>query len=184
MFDFLFTLFYFRKAEQYYNACADKLKFKIDEAVQIKNENLIELWLMFLASEAHYYLHRENYEKAQKYFKKAYEVSLNTKGEISEHTVTFLHQLGAVCFQKGDVEIAVEYLKKASELGQHLPGMVQLSNVYITLGNIYLKQGFIVEAERLCTQGYKNAVRHNYEKGIEESNACLKELREAVSYTT
>lgn len=101
---------------------------------------------------------------------------------MTEQTVTLLQELGSVCFQKGDLETAVTYLKKATELGKHLPGMVELSNTYVSLGNIYLKQGLIKDAEVLCTQGYKNAVRHKYEQGIKESNACLKELQEAMLF--
>ncbi len=136
--------------------------------------------MSILASQAHYFLHRGNFEKAELYFKEAYDTCVRVKGEISEHSVTLLYQLGAVCFQKGDLEIAVHYLKKAVEIGKHLPGMITLSNIYVTLGNIYLKQGLIKDAEVLCGQAYKNAVRHKYEKGIEEANACLKELTEAV----
>ncbi|XKL66584.1 hypothetical protein PGB90_010004 [Kerria lacca] len=171
----------FEKAEQYYKECATNLKSKVNNSEEIKDEKIVELWLLFLSSEAHYYLHRENFEKAQKYFKQAYEFSLRTQGEVSEYTVTFLYQLGAVSFQKGELEIAVDYLEKASELGKHLPGMIELSNVFITLGNIYLKQGFTKKAEKLCTEGYKNATRHKYKKGIEESSACLKELKDAFS---
>lgn len=156
---------------------------KIDDAVKKKDLETIEFWLMFLSSEAHYYLMRGVFDKAQKYFKRAYEISLETKGEISEHTVTFLQQLGAVAFQNGDLEIAVEYLKQAADSGKHLPGMVNLSNVYVSLGNIYLKQGLLKDAEVMCNQAVKNAKRHKYTKGIDDASACLKEVQEAIQNT-
>lgn len=167
----------FRKAEENYQKCADSLKHKIDHASKTKDEEITELWLLFLSSEAHYYLHRGNYEKSEKYFKQAYDLCVQNEGEISERTVTFLQQLGSVCYEKGDLEEAVNYLKKASELGKHLPSMVKLSDVYVTLGNIYLKQGLNKDAETMCDQAYKNAIRHKYEAGVKEANACLEELK-------
>lgn len=149
--------------------------------MQTRDDEVIELWVLSLTSKAHFFLNRGNFEKAYKYFKKAHEACVHIQGELNEQAVTLLQQLGAVCFQKGDLESAVEYLKKATELGKHLPGMIELSNVYVTLGNIYLRQGFFKDAEGLCNQGYKNALRHNYEDGVKEANACLEELKRATS---
>jgi len=121
------------------------------------------------------------FEKACKYFTKAYETCLQTKGEMNEQTVILLQQLGSVCYQKGDLEKAIAYLRKATDLGKHFPGLVELSNAYVSLGNILLKQGLVEEAKSLCNQGLKNALRHKYEQGIKESNACLEEVAEATS---
>lgn len=160
-----------------------KAKLTTESPHHHKDAEAVELWIMILTSKAYYYLNKDNYEEAFRYLKNAYETCLQAKGEISEQTVSLLQQLGAVCFQKGDLEQAVEYLKKATDLGKHLPGMVELSNAYITLGNIYLRQGLIKDAEAVCTEGYKNAVRHNYEQGIKEADSCLNELKEAKSYS-
>lgn len=169
-----------RKAEEFYSLCAQNANFK-NASVDAVDDEFIEFWLMFLTSEAHYYLNRGNFDKAHEYFTKAYDISLKRKGIMTEQTVKLLQQLGSVCYQKGELETAIVYLKRAIELGKHLPGMVDLSNAYISLGNIYLKQGLIKDAEILCKQGYKNAVRHKYEQGINESSSCIKELEEIMS---
>jgi len=174
----LFMVTHFRKAEEHYKLCAKNIKSVLKSRADAE---IVEFWLQFLTSRAHYHLHRGTYEKSFKYFNKAYETSLQKKGEMSEQTVTLLQQLGSVCFQKGDLEKAVIYLNKAIELGRHLPGFVQLSDAYVSLGNILLKQGLIQEAKWYCNQGLKNAIRHGYDEGITGSNSCLEEVQEATS---
>lgn len=157
------------------------MKKKITIALQHRDDEVIALWIMSLTSRAHFSVNRGNFEKAYKYFKKAYDACVLIHGELSEYAVTLLQQMGVVCYQKGNLELAVEYLKKATELGKHLPGMERLSNSHITLGNIYIQQGFFKDASALCTEGYKNAMRHNYEQGVKEANACLDELKRSTS---
>lgn len=169
------------KAHEYYKYCTKGLKKKITDALRNRDDEVISLWIMSLTSRAHFSTNRGSFDKAYKYFKKAYDACLLIHGELSEHAVTLLQRMGVVCFQIGNLELAVEYLKKATELGKHLPGMEKLSNAHITLGNIYIKQGFLKDATAMCTEGYKNAVRHKYEQGIQEANACLEELKRATS---
>lgn len=113
-------------------------------------------------------------------FKKSYEICVQLNGEIFEMNVILLNDLGTLSFVQGHVDEALHYLNKAAKIGQHLPDMENFSSIYINIGNIYLKQGLIKEAEKNCVEGMKNAKRHNYEEGKKEAAVCLEEVKNAM----
>lgn len=105
-------------------------------------------------------------------------VKLN--GEIFEMNVILLNDLGTVSYAQGQVNEALSYLNKAVKIGQHLPDLESFSSIYINLGNIYLEQGLLKEAEKNCVEGMKNAKRHHYNHGIKKAALCLEEIKNAM----
>lgn len=94
--------------------------------------------------------------------------------------VILLNDLGTLSYVQGRVDEALDFLNKAAKIGQHLPDMENFSSVYINLGNIYLRQGLLKEAEKHCVEGMKNAKRHHYEEGKIEAAHCLTEIKNAM----
>lgn len=129
---------------------------------------------------ARYLLNRGQTKKSFVHFQKAYEVCVQLNGEVFEMNVILLNDLGTLSYIQGHIEEALHYLNKAAKIGQHLPDMENFSSVYINLGNIYLKQGLLKEAEKHCVEGMKNAKRHRYDEGRKEAAHCLEEVKNAM----
>ncbi|XP_050426162.1 tetratricopeptide repeat protein 19 homolog, mitochondrial [Adelges cooleyi] len=165
----------FVKCEIGYTHCLKHLEelIKLDP----DNEDILGLLSLTLDSYARYLLNRGDTKKAYAHFKKSYKTCVKLNGEIYEMNVILLNDLGTLCYVQGNVDKAFKYLNKAAKIGQHLPDMESFSTVYINLGNIYLKQGMLIEAEKSCTEGIKNAKRHNFQEGTEEANICLREVK-------
>lgn len=142
-----------------------------------KDEDALSLWAMSLDWYARFLLERERMEEALNNFQKAYKMSLKVNGEIHEQTVVLLNDLGTINFLMGNNDEAIEYLQKAIEIGRHLPNMEDFSSVHVNLGNIFLQRKLYAEAEKYCTEGFKNATRHKNAEGIHEATICLEELK-------
>jgi len=126
---------------------------------------------------ARYLLNQGHTKKAFINFKKSYEICVKLNGEVFEMNVILLNDLGTLSYVQGHVDEALYFLNKATKIGQHLPDMETFSSVYINLGQIYLKQGLLKEAEQNCVEGLKNAKRHKYEEGKKEAAQCLDDIK-------
>lgn len=146
-----------------------------------ENENVLGLYALSLDSYARYHLNQGNTQNAFVNFKKSYEICVKLNGEIFEMNVVLLNDLGTLSYSQGHVQEAINYFNKAAKIGQHLPDMEHFSSIYINLGNIYLKQGMLKEAEKHCVEGMKNAKRHHYEEGKKEAAHCLEEVKNAMA---
>lgn len=146
-----------------------------------ENENVLGLFALSLDSYARYLLNQGQTKNAAIHFKKSYEMCVKLNGEIFEMNVILLNDLGTLSYSQGHEEEAINYFLKAAKIGQHLPDMEHFSSVHINLGNIYLKQGLLKEAEKCCTEGMKNAKRHQYAEGKKEAALCLEEIKNAMA---
>lgn len=146
-----------------------------------KNEDALGLYSLSLDSYARYLLKQGHTQEAFYNFKKSYEMCVKLNGEIFEMNVILLNDMATLSYVHGHVEDALKFLKKAVKIGQHLPDMETFSSVYINLGNIYIKQGMLEEAEKHCIEGMKNAKRHHYEEGKQEANHCLAEIKSIMA---
>lgn len=145
-----------------------------------ENENVLGLFSLSLDAYARYLLNQGNTNKAFMNFQKSYEMCVKLNGEVFEMNVILLNDLGTLSYVQGHVEEALNFLNKAAKIGQHLPDMENFSSIHINLGNIYLKQGLLKEAEKHCTEGMKNAKRHKYNEGKKEASLCLDEIKSAM----
>lgn len=145
-----------------------------------ENENALGLYALTLDAYARYLLNQGSTKKAFVNFKKSYDICVKLNGEIFEMNVVLLNDLGTLSYIQGHVDEALKYLNKAAKIGQHLPDMENFSSVHINLGNIYLKEGLLKEAEKHCVEGMKNAKRHRYEEGKKEAAHCLDEIKSTI----
>lgn len=58
------------------------------------------------------------FEEAYNYFLKAYDVSVKVHGEIHPETVVLLNDLGTISCHLGHHDKAIEYIKKALDIGE------------------------------------------------------------------
>lgn len=170
--------FFFSKCEIGYEHCLKHLEELHNK--DSTNEDVLGLYALSLDAYARYLLNQGQTKKAFTTFKKSYEMCVKLNGEIFEMNVVLLNDLGTLSFIQGHVDEALYFLNKAAKIGQHLPDMENFSSVYINLGNIYLKQGLLKEAEKNCVEGMKNAKRHHYEEGKKEAALCLEEVKSAM----
>uniref|UniRef100_A0A2S2PGM5 Tetratricopeptide repeat protein 19 n=1 Tax=Schizaphis graminum TaxID=13262 RepID=A0A2S2PGM5_SCHGA len=161
-----------------YEYCLDRLKKKHE--FNPEDEDVLGLYALALDAYARYLMNLGYTKHARYYFKKAYETSVKLNGEVYEINVILLNDLGTMYYLGGKLEEALHYFRKAEKIGKHLPDMEHFSTVYINLGNIFLKQGLLKEAEKHCEEGMKNAKRHNYEEGKKEAAICLAEIKNAM----
>ncbi|XP_001949989.1 tetratricopeptide repeat protein 19 homolog, mitochondrial [Acyrthosiphon pisum] len=168
----------YKNSEIGYIYCVQRLekKLKIDP----ENEDVLGLYAITLDAYARYLMNQGQTKNARAYFRKAYNASVKLNGEVFEMNVILLNDLGTLCYIQGKLDKALHYFKKAEQIGQHLPDMENFSTVYINLGNIYLKQGMLKEAEQNCVEGMKNAKRHRYDEGKKEAEICLAEIKSAM----
>jgi len=145
-----------------------------------ENENVLGLYALTLDAYARFLLSRGSTKKAFVNFKKSYDLCVRLNGEIFEMNVILLNDLGTLSYVQGHVDEALRFLNKAAKIGQHLPDMENFSSVHINLGNIYLKEGLLKEAEKHCVEAMKNAKRHRYEEGKREAAHCLNEIKGSV----
>ncbi|XP_050528453.1 tetratricopeptide repeat protein 19 homolog, mitochondrial [Daktulosphaira vitifoliae] len=168
----------FKKCEIGYEHCMKHL-----EELNTKdpnNEDILGLLSITFDSYARFLLSQGNTKKAYKYFKKSYKTCVKLNGETFEMNVILLNDLGTLSYALGNVKKAFKFFNKAVKIGQHLPDMESFSSVHINLGNIYLKQGLLNEAEKSCIEGMKNAKRHHYAEGIKEATICLQDVKKLM----
>lgn len=161
-----------------YKFCLKRLEDKIK--TDPENEDILGLYSISLDAYGRYLMNIGKPNNACNYFQKAYNTSVKVNGEIFEMNVILLNDLGTLNYVQGKLDDALSFFKKAEQIGKHLPDMENFSTVYINIGNIYLKQGLLKEAEKHCLEGLKNAKRHNYEEGKEEAKICLAEIKNAM----
>lgn len=161
-----------------FEKCYQSLKPKIPSALKSKNAETLQVWVNVLIEYAVFQMMQQHYDRANSYFKEAYDICVAFQEEGSEQTVLILHYLGVICYELDDVPNALEHLNKAVYYGKRLPGMLGFSQIYVTLGNIYLHQGMLNEAQKNCSEGFKNATRHKYEEIIQLANKCLQEVKD------
>lgn len=153
-------------------------KYKIDP----ENEDVLGLYSLKLDAYARYLMNQGKIKNACIYFKKSYNISAKLNGEVYEMNVILLNDLGTLAYVQGLEDEALYFFKKAERIGKHLPDMETFSSVHINLGNVYLRQGLLEEAEKYCVEGMKNARRHNYEEGKNEAAICLAEIKKAMMW--
>lgn len=164
-----------RKAEEGYKFCVEKLENKINSGVQ--DEDTLLLYGMSLDWYAQFVVELKRYKDAHDLYKKAYDLSVNLNGEISEQCVVLLNDLGTVSFLQGDIDAALKYLTQATVIGARLPDMVELGSVYVNLGSIYMKKQMYDEAKRSCTYARDEARRLKNKKLEHEAEMCLQEIK-------
>lgn len=145
------------------------------------DEDVLGLLSITYDSYARFLLKQGNSKKAYKYLKKSFKTCVKLNGEKFDMNVILLNDIGTLSYVLGNVEKAYKYLNKAVEIGQHLPSMETFSSVHINLGNIYMKQGLLKEAEKSCNEGMKNAKRHHYTEGIKEATICLQDIKKLIN---
>ncbi|XP_060859972.1 tetratricopeptide repeat protein 19 homolog, mitochondrial-like [Metopolophium dirhodum] len=166
------------KSEFSYLYCVQNLEKKIE--INPENEDVLGLYAITLDAYGRYLVNRGEINTARICFRKAYKASVKINGEVFKMNVILLNDLGTLYNVQGKLNEALHYFKKAEQIGQHFPDMEILSMVYINLGNIYLKQGMLKEAEKNCMEGMKNAKRHRYNEGKEEAEICLSAIKNAM----
>lgn len=93
----------------------------------------------------------------------------------SIHTSSCYNTIGGLVCYEGDYETAIEYLKKAFEIGELFPNSPSykenLCNNNLMLGNIYVTKGDIEQGEYYCKLALDIAAQENYISS--EIYACL-----------
>ncbi|XP_022166877.1 tetratricopeptide repeat protein 19 homolog, mitochondrial-like [Myzus persicae] len=168
----------YKTSEIGYLFCVEHLEKKIK--IDPENEDVLGLYSITLDAYARFLMSQGQTKKARIYFRNAYNASVKLNGEVFEMNVILLNDLGTLYYVQGKLDKALHYFRKAEKIGQHLPDMENFSTVYINLGNIYLKQGLLKEAEKNCVEGMKNAKRHRYDEGRKEAEICLAEIKTAM----
>ncbi|XP_025195722.1 tetratricopeptide repeat protein 19 homolog, mitochondrial [Melanaphis sacchari] len=153
-----------------------KKKYEIDP----ENEDVLGLYSLTLDAYARHLMNQGNNTHACTYFKKAFDISVKLNGELNEINVILLNDLGTMYYVRGMLEEALYFFGKAEKIGKHFPDMETFSTIYVNLGNIFLKQGLLKEAEKHCVEGMKNAKRHHYEIGKTEAANCLADIKKAM----
>ena len=125
-----------------------KKKIKINP----ENKEVLGLYATTLDAYGRYLMNQGEINTAIICFRKAYKASVKINGEVFKINVILLNDLGTIHFVQGMFNEASHYFRKADQIGQHFLDMEILSTLYIDLGNIFLKQGMLKEAEQNCVE--------------------------------
>jgi len=145
-----------------------------------EKENVLRLYAITLDAYGRYLMKQGDINTAIICLRKAYNASVKINGEVFEMNVILLNDLGTIHYVQGNLNKALQYYRKAEQIGQHFPNRENLSMVYIDLDNIILNQGILKESEKNCEEGMKNAKRHRYDEGKKEAEICLAEIKSAL----
>lgn len=168
----------FKKAQIGYEFCLSHLTQRLEAGAQ--DRDTLELCAMTHDWYARLLLRHAQYDAAFVHFKRAYKLCKQVHGEVHEHVVQLLNDMGTISFHRGNTEKTLKYLEKACRIGKHLPEMDELAMVLINFGHVYLKLRMMDKAREYCEEGLKNAKRHRNEEGIREGKECLEEVGRAL----
>ncbi|KAI5705328.1 hypothetical protein M8J75_013925 [Diaphorina citri] len=167
-----------RKAQIGYEFCLSHLNKKLEEGAQDRDTR--ELCAMTNDWYARLLLKEGRYDDAFIHFKRAYKLCKLIHGEVHEHVVQLLNDMGTISYHRGNTEKTIKYLEKAVRIGKHLPEMDELAMILINFGHVYMKLKMLDKAREYCEEGLKNAKRHKNEEGMREGKVCLEELGRAI----
>ncbi|XP_058804758.1 tetratricopeptide repeat protein 19 homolog, mitochondrial [Phymastichus coffea] len=166
-------------AELGYKYCLKILQEHIDH--ETEDLDIIALYAMNVDWYAHFLMTMSRYTEAMRFMEKAYDLCVKLNGEIHEQSVVLLNDLGSICFIKGNLDEAINFLSKAAEIGANLPDMEDLSSIHINLGNVYIKKGLLDEAKKCCTTGWRLSKSKKNLETLEEAKTCLDEVNKLLT---
>lgn len=172
-------MIYFRQAEVGYQYCLKSIKNKLNKECE-NSEDAIDLCRMIMTGYAYFLFTLNKFTESFEYFKKAYDINVESKQGKEDELIFLLNNMGTVCRQNGDTENALKYLLEAEEIGKKFPDLKNFSFVYLNLGYLYLENKMLKEAKRYCRKALINAKRHVFEEGFEKSEECLKQVLAAL----
>lgn len=69
------------------------------------------------------------------------------------------------------------YLTEAIELSKHFPELYDSGVFQANRGLLFIKQGLLDEAKKICTFAWRSAKKSESDDGIQQADYCLKQLR-------
>ncbi|XP_065218089.1 tetratricopeptide repeat protein 19 homolog, mitochondrial-like [Planococcus citri] len=159
-----------------YDFCFQKLEPKLNDQNE-EYEDALALYKVLLNGYAYFNYNVGQLNKALELFKKAYDVNRQIYGEKHEDNVLMLNNLGTIYKHKGDMNTAISYFHEAEKLGKLLPEMENFSFIYLNLGYCYMETHVLNEALKYCQLAQRNAVHHDYQEGIKESEDCIAKVK-------
>jgi len=165
------------KAEEEYKQCKEMVGIKYGE----DGGKWAELWIQILESYADFRAKMGDWEAAVDNLSTAYDASVRVNGEVHENSLVLLRNLGNICLQRGDVDKAIGYLDKASNLGQHFPNSKILSSIHVSLGKTYLQRGLFKQARDHCDSALNTATMHLQQDHLRNASQCIMEATNALN---
>ncbi|XP_075154063.1 tetratricopeptide repeat domain 19 [Haematobia irritans] len=152
---------------------------KVEECLRKSPEDMDLKELLGLA---HYWfgqLHMKinSFEDAKKYLKNAYECFIKIHGTDNEECITILNNLSVACVKLEQLGEAISYIEEALKIVKKTEDGQQEGVLQSNLGLIYLQQGLVDEAKKLCTQAWRLGQSKKDESTIQQAEYCLNEIK-------
>ncbi len=82
-----------------------------------------------------------------------------------------------ISFQTNDLVQAEVYLTEAIEISKHFPELYDSGVFQANRGLLFIKQGLLDEARKICISAWRSAKKSESGDGIQQADYCLKELK-------
>ncbi|KAJ6645803.1 Tetratricopeptide repeat protein 19 like, mitochondrial [Pseudolycoriella hygida] len=163
------------QAEQGFKWTIEKLDQKLAETKE--DSELLELWGISKDNYAQLLMTLGKYDEAKVCLSQAYDVYSQLNGRNNPEVATLLNNLGVVCTNTNDLAQAEVYLTEAIELSKQFPEIHDSGIFQANRGLLFIKQGLLDEARKVCTFAWKFAKKSESKDGIEQADYCLKQLK-------
>lgn len=119
----------------------------------------------------------DNYEEARECLLEAYECFTKIHGSLHEECITILNNLSVACVQLERFTEAISYLAEALKLAKETKDYQQQGVLQSNLGLVYIRQGLLDEAKKLCTQAWRLGRSKNDSATVDQAEYCLNEIK-------
>ncbi|XP_037051738.1 tetratricopeptide repeat protein 19 homolog, mitochondrial [Bradysia coprophila] len=163
-------------AEQGFKWTIEKLDKKMVEPKD--DSELLELWGITKDNYAQLLMLQGKFDEAKICLTQAFDVHCQIHGKNNPEVATLLNNLAVVCTSTNDLVQAEVYLTEAMELAKHFPELHDSGIFQANRGLLFIKQGLLDEAKKICTFAWRSAKKVESDDGVQQADYCLKQLKE------
>ncbi|XP_034948285.1 tetratricopeptide repeat protein 19 homolog, mitochondrial [Chelonus insularis] len=161
-------------AENGYQFCIQTMNTHLKDNPD--DEETLILWATLKDWYAKMLTTQSRYPEALDNFLEAYKVCSQVNGKDHEWSLLLMNDLGMVLSVLGQHDDALKYLEEAVEIGKSVKDL-DLTEMYINLGFVYLSKSLYKEAHKACMEGLKYAKENGKDDCLEEANQCLSAVK-------
>ncbi|XP_064616611.1 tetratricopeptide repeat protein 19, mitochondrial-like isoform X2 [Liolophura sinensis] len=141
------------------------------------DENTKALLGLALESFSRFLMVHKEYDAAEKYLTKSYDLAKEVLGEEHPQTLVILNDLATIDIIKKKYSKAEAAVKKAIAVGERVKSP-DVASFYCNLGAVHLRQDLHLEAKAVCTKARSMAVKAGDDAAKVHAERCLRKVKE------
>ncbi|XP_023170280.1 tetratricopeptide repeat protein 19 homolog, mitochondrial isoform X1 [Drosophila hydei] len=142
-----------------------------------ENSDVLELYGLTKNWFGQLLMKQGKYEEAKNLFKEALDILIDVYGTLNDASVTILNNISVAYVNLEKYAEAKETLLRALQIAKELKDSAQEGVIQANLGLVYLREGLLSEAEKLCKLAWNIGQRNSNADAIEQAEYCLNEIK-------